>query len=144
LVSSDDPDYEVGGDFATACQCEEGAVVKSIKLTGTLIGGAADTFRWILFKSPNALLDSMVPNDLFSNNPSANQMLLRKNTIGFGAGVIPSDAVLRNIRFFVRRKALQRLGQLHEDDNLRLRITNDDASTDFQFRGYGTIMVAEN
>lgn len=144
LTSNDDPDYEVGGDFATSCQCEEGAIIKDINLRLNISGGANDTYEWMLIKSPNALLDASLPATVFSNDPVANTQLLRKNCLAYGAGVIPADNQERNVRVFVRNSALRRIGQMHEDDNLRIRFRNHDAATAMTLRGYGRILVAEN
>lgn len=145
LASSDDPDYEVGGDFATACQCEEGAYITNISLRGHIAGSAGDTFDWILLKSPNALLDSIVPNQIHTNNPNTSGLLLvRKMTLAYGAGRIPDNSTVTALRIWVRRQALKRIGQIHEDDKLILIIDNHDATNNMSFRGYGRIHVAEN
>lgn len=147
LVSSDDPDYEVGGDFATACQCEEGAFITGINLNINIQHAVAGTaFELLLTKDSNGILEgaSIVPSNLFSNNPTANVQLLRKMALAYKAFHIPTDSLERNIFLRVKRTALKRIGQIHEDDTLRLILFNGHASTAGSLQGYGKIYIAEN
>lgn len=145
ISSADDPDYEVGGDFATACQCEEGATVQSIRLFIHFRHATAGTvFRWAIRKNPNASLTTEIPDDLWSNNPSSANNILRKNTVAAGQVVITANNLASGFPVLVKRKALARIGQIHEDDTLGLIITNDHATQTGTFAGWGKIYVAEN
>lgn len=145
LTSNDDPDYEVGGDFTTSCQCEEGALVKNIDLNLNIQHTTAGTqFELMLLKDINQNLGALNPSSLFANSASSAERELRKMTLAYKAIFIPTDKLEKNIRLFVRRKALQRIGQIHEDDDLSLAIFNHHASTNGSLQGYGRITVAEN
>lgn len=145
LASSDDPDYEVGGDFATACQCEEGAVILNIRANWLIRHANAGThFTWMLFKNPNAVISTVNPPDLWNNAPTAQMQLLRKNCIAAGQFTVLATNLGGRVPVFIKRKALARIGQLHEDDTFLLAIDNSHATVDGTFSGTMTITVAEN
>lgn len=145
LTSSDDPDYEVGGDFATSCQCEEGAFITGIDLNLNFQHTIASTaFEIMIAKDINGNLSAVTPANLFSNNPGSAIRELRKMCVAYRAFHIPTDNLERNLRLRVRKSALRRIGQMHEDDVLRLYVTNGHASTSGSLQGYGKIYVAEN
>lgn len=147
LASGDDPDYELGGNFTTACQCEEGAVITGIDLNLNFQHTVAGTaFEVILYKDTNGILSAagISPSNLFSNSATANVQLLRKNCIAYKAFHIPTDKLERNLRVRVKKSALARIGQLKEDDALVMTTFNGHASTAGSLQGHGKIYVAEN
>lgn len=145
LTSSDDPDYEVGGDFSTSCQCEEGAVVRGIDLNLNIAHGTAGTpFELMIAKDINANLTATTPASLFSNNPGSAIRELRKYAVCYKAFFMPTDKLEKNLRLRIRKSALRRIGQMHEDDVLRLWITNGHATINGSLQGWGKIYVAEN
>lgn len=144
LTCDDDPDYDQAIDGTTAAEVQPHTAIVNIKLAVTFSGfdNAAMT-RWILFKDPDNILGTtQSPDDLFIQDITANDIVLRKNTLKAGYFVPSTGFDKPTAPLHIRRKALSRIGDMEDGDKLRFNMIAGGTTAGKMF-AMGTITVRE-
>ena len=141
LTADDDPDFDAGGDFTTACECEQGARIQGIDLNLHIKpGGAGKAIEWMLWKNPDELISTTVnPSALFTNDLDATTVILRKYVMAYGMIVSSSTMEAKPLHIRISRAAMRRAGTMSDNDVLRLNVANAHASTAGVLHAYGRI-----
>lgn len=140
LAADDDPDYEVGGDGSTLCECPPKSKIIDVDLN-MMIDGVSTDFGWILLRVIENALPAANVNfaTLFSNNRTADSLFLRQNVMAAGFLKTSAQKDIGRIHTRIRRKALSRAGNLNDLDRLVLAVTNFHGSTNGAMDLWGTI-----
>lgn len=132
LSCDDDPDYDEDFDFGTtAPECEPGSRVLGIDLTMDLVPSAAgEQIEWILYKSPDGLLNGVPTGPLlFQMDLTANVALIRKYTLAYGRFLSTSSRESSRTRVRISRAAMRRAGVMHDGDILRMNFIHTAAAS---------------
>ena len=141
LVAADDPDFDAGGDFTTAAECEQNSRIQGIDLNLHIKpGGAGKAIEWMLFKDPDAIIGTGAdPATLFDQDVSANAIIFRKYVLAYGMIVSSSTMEAKAIHVRISRAAMKRAGVMKDNDVLRFQVKNHHASTAGVLHAYGRI-----
>lgn len=140
MNATDNPDYDVGGDFSTACQCETGSRITSIDINIKMKSfDNAKTIEVMVWKDPDGLISSMTPADLFVNDQTSGNMLLRKYALAYRMFLPVSGTANTEFHIRIKRKAMRRIGVMADTDNLRMAVTLEGSSAGQTMAAYGTI-----
>lgn len=144
LQGSTAPDIDTGGNFTTACLCEQGSKIERIDLTFLLDAGnsTVEDFEFMIYKDPDAILGAALdPANLFTNDASATTLLTRKHCLAYRMLKSESGKTVKGIRMRISRAALKRSRILLKDDVLRLSIGMTAAGANGSFSAYGKIVT---
>lgn len=143
LSCDDDPDYDEDFDASAAApECEVGSRVLGINFVMDLVPGSAggEQMEWILFKSPDGLLNNAITiPDLFTNDQTALNMLLRKYCLVYGRFLSTASKESSRTTVKITRAAMRRAGVMHDNDTLRMRLTHTAAASNGSFSLHGRI-----
>lgn len=140
MTASDNPDYDVGGDFSTACQCESGSRITNINLSLKLKQFDNNkVIEVMIWKDPDAMISALNPSDLFVNDQTTSNLILRKNVLSYRMFVPVSSSQQTEFQMHIKRKALRRIGVMADNDVLRMAVAIEGASAGQTMAGYGTI-----
>lgn len=143
LTADDDPDYDEDLALGTSApECEVGSRILGIDLSMDFVpGNAGGQHEWLLFKSPDGLLDSLPVTfaTLFTNDRTANNMLARKYALAGGRFLSTASRESSRTKVRISRAAMRRAGVMHDSDSIRLTITATDTAADGSFSIHGRI-----
>lgn len=130
LSADDEPDYDVGGNFATPLECETGSRIIDIDLTIIFTTSSAnDIIEWMLIKDPDQVIGtSSSPVDLYTNDVTTTSLLTRKYALAYGIFKSTSQKETLVTRARISRRALRRAGVMNDLDRLRLQILGTGSS----------------
>lgn len=138
MVCDDDPDYDVGGDLTTGCECPVGSKIVSINLTLQMTQSAGESCEFLLFKNPDNGV-AATPTLLFTNDVTPNNLVIRKNTLKYARVFWTTSGDRKTLKLFVKRKALMRIGRMRDNDRLQLISVASAAAGNVNASCYGTI-----
>lgn len=140
LTVDDDPDYDLTTDGTNVAEAQARSRLTGIKLDmGLTPSSAGETMEWMLFKSPDGVLNATTPATLFTADVSTSTLALRKNVVAYGLFRASANTDARQARIRIKRAAMRRIAQLKDGDSLRLAITHSADSTDGILDLTGTI-----
>lgn len=138
---------ESDGAGATA-ECTLYSKVVGCKLDIKIRGTTDDelTLRWMIYKSPDQDITSATAMDQFHKSDDTTAAReVRANILAKGYILTNISTGVTNIRAFIRRETLKRLGSLKENDLIRFLIAANSAATvQAQLNIMGTIYVRMN
>lgn len=147
LTSTESVDEELESDGTNIAQVRPYSKVVGMKLNLQIFNNAAtggDRIRWMLVKDVDneGALSSLVDANFHSADDTPTARELRARTLAKGF-LTCSDRTAQRLSVFVRRKTLQRLGALRENDRfeLLLAVSGSGAAA---ISGFGTIYVRMN
>lgn len=99
-----------------------------IKVRGTV--NDSNVIRWVLFKSPDNDITAQSMMDNFHNSDeSTTARERRQNMLSKGYFLLNKSSGVSNLRIFVRKQTLRRLGKLKENDRIYLAMAMNAAAT---------------
>lgn len=142
LLCDDDPDYDQLIDGTNPAECQPGSRILALQLHLQLLAcPVGEVLEWVLYKDPDAVLTSSVGiSTLYTQDKTANGIILRKNTLAAGHVIV--DATSRSVQPIIvniPRKALRRIGPMQENDVLRMVFTLTAAASNADLYGRGRI-----
>lgn len=143
LTTDDDPDYDEDFDGSSAApECEPGSRILGIDITLDLVpGNAGGQHMWMIYKDPDSLLGAVpaTPAMLFTNDLTANNILVRKYAMAFGRFLSTATKESSRSRVQISRAAMRRAGVMKENDVLRFVVTATDTTSDGTLSLHGRI-----
>lgn len=149
LICQETVDEEVESNGTNIAQVPLYSKFVGLKLDLNIRGTVNDplTLRWLLWKLPDgeALVSSLQDSNWHSSNDVQNNRELRANTLAKGMLLTNTSSGVNKLRVFIRRETLKRLGNLRENDTIRLAIAaNASATTQATVFGFGTAYARLN
>lgn len=139
IAADDDPDYDLDGNGNQYMECETNARITGIDLFLTLrFLAAGRTAEVIIYKDPDQILGTQAPSELFDNDATGNNMLLRKYTVAYGFFIGQTNLEARQLRIRISRAALRRAGVMKDGDQLKM-VVQTSAGTDNLLYAQGRI-----
>lgn len=149
IVCQETVDEEIETNGTNVAQVPLYSKIVGMKLN-LFIRGAVDeplTLRWMLYKMPDGetLITSLIDANFHSSDDNATQRELRGLTLAKGILLTNVSSGTNRLSVFVRRKTLQRLGALRENDRWRFILAaNGSATIQATISGMGTIYTRMN
>lgn len=147
VTSQESVDEELESDGTNIAQVRPYSKIVGMKLNLQLFNNAAtggDRIRWMLVKDVDneGALTSLVDANFHSSDDTPTARELRARTLAKGF-VTASDRTAQRLSVFVRRKTLQRLGALRENDRLELVLAVSGSGA-AAISGFGTVYARMN
>lgn len=146
LRADDDPDYDIttNGDAATAgtniAECLAQSRIESIDLTVSVQNlDVAKATEVLIYKDPDVVLGAVAPSTLFTSDVTLTTMEVRKRALKYmiGFGSSGTDGFAKHVR--ISRSALKRNRVMHDLDELKITITNNNSVDSLSVFIVGTI-----
>lgn len=149
LQGNEAVDEEVESNGTTVATARPYSKIVGFKLRLVIRGTVNDplTIRWMLYKRPDgeSLITSLIDANFHSSDDTAVARELRKNTMAKGMMLTNVSTGTNSMNVFVRRKTLQRLGAIRENDTWVLILAaNAAATTQASIYGFGSLYVRMN
>lgn len=147
VICQETVDEEVESNGTNIAQVPLYSKIVGMKLNLQLFNNAAtggDRIRWALVKYPDGENLMADLSDTYWHNSDDNPTMreIRATTLSMGF-TVASDRTARALNIFVRRKTLQRLGKLRENDRLALKLAVSGTGA-AAISGFGTLYARMN
>lgn len=119
----------------------------SLRLHAIIQGtqATANLYRWILAKSPdNDITGATFMSNWMSSDDTTAAREVREHIMAKGLAVINQSSGNAFPRIFVKKKTLNRLSPLREDDRIKFIIAKDAPGTTANFTMWGNLWVRAN
>lgn len=148
LVCQESINEETESDGTNVAETTIGSRIVALRLNFIINASGQAGYRWMLIRDQDndleANITSLGTGGFFNSaNQSPTQAAINRNILAKGQFRIMGDGLTARIPIFVRKKTLQRCGNLKENDRLKLIIAASNAGVTHALSGFGNIYVAQ-
>lgn len=134
LSCDDDPNYDTTSDGTNIAEVHPNSRLLGMQLhMGLYVASnpiSNGPMEFILYRDPDAALSTAATMaELQGADVTTNRLTLRKNTILAGHQFITTNREYQNQNLRVRRKTLNRIRVMHDNDVIKMAFTNPDPDT---------------